>query len=109
MRPPSKRTPGRRGGQHASWVAGLPVATAAALAEGFEPAGAAALQTEKRMINDLAQCGRCGNTMPARLLDAVLLNQEGNEASEEAYCEACFPSVRVIAADRWRPLGDELP
>ena len=49
-------------------------------------------------------CGRCKRWMHPHLLDTVLLDANGSDASEKAYCRRCHPHVRVVDADRWRPL-----
>lgn len=59
------------------------------------------------MVEDMARCGRCHREMPARLLDAVLLDPDGNDASDEGYCLMCFPFARKIVGDIWRPLYDD--
>lgn len=56
------------------------------------------------MNEDYSNCDGCKQRFPARLLDAVLLDQEGNEASAEAYCKTCFPKFKRFACDEWRPL-----
>ncbi len=53
---------------------------------------------------DEMACDGCKRTFPARLLDAVLLDEDGNEASAEAYCERCFPRFKRVAGDTWKPL-----
>jgi hypothetical protein len=50
-------------------------------------------------------CSDCGRVMSANLLDAVLLDPDGNDASAEAYCRQCWPRHRVVDGDRWRENG----
>jgi hypothetical protein len=58
------------------------------------------------MTEDQSECDGCRRLMPARLLDAVLLDEDGNDASSEAYCEACWPKYQRVQMDIWDPLGD---
>ncbi len=53
---------------------------------------------------DKSPCDGCGRLIDARLLDAVMLDPEGNRCSEEAYCRACHPEHVTIPGDVWRPL-----
>lgn len=51
---------------------------------------------------DKSPCDGCNRVFPARLLDAVLLDEEGNEASDKAYCKSCWPRYKRVPSDRWR-------
>lgn len=52
---------------------------------------------------EFSRCDGCGERHPSGRLDAVLLDEEGSAASDEAYCRRCFPSFAKVAGDRWRP------
>ena len=53
-------------------------------------------------MNEKASCSDCRKVADLHLLDAVLLDAEGREASEELYCEQCWPKHKVVADDMWR-------
>lgn len=55
-------------------------------------------------MNDEAKGGGCGKPTDAALLDAVMLDEDGNRASDEAYCRTCWPRFQRIPIDQWRPL-----
>lgn len=46
-------------------------------------------------------CAKCGKVAE---LDAILLDDGGCNASVEGYCNKCFPHVKVVADDEWRPM-----
>ena len=53
---------------------------------------------------DMSPCDDCGKLTDHRLLDAVLLDKEGNTASGNAYCATCWPKHQRVADDKWRSL-----
>lgn len=55
-------------------------------------------------MDDKATCGSCHKSMDAALLDAVMRDEDGNDASPEAYCKTCWPRFRRVPKDQWRPL-----
>jgi hypothetical protein len=52
----------------------------------------------------MIHCERCKNLFDHRLVDAIMLDDEGNKCSTEVYCEPCFDAVKIVADDEWRPL-----
>lgn len=48
-------------------------------------------------------CDDCGRLYDIGLLDAVLLDVDGNDASEKIYCKQCWPKHKIVADDMWRP------
>lgn len=59
---------------------------------------------KKKRAPDICKCGGCGGLFDAGLLDAVLLDADGNYASAEAYCKACWPKFKRVPGDKWRSL-----
>lgn len=53
---------------------------------------------------DTCPCGKCKRVFAARLVDAVLLDEDGNDASDEAYCRDCWPSMKRISWDTFTEL-----
>lgn len=47
-------------------------------------------------------CGGCKVVFRCQELDAVLLDEEGAEASDVGYCRVCFPKFQVVSYDRHR-------
>lgn len=48
------------------------------------------------------KCADCGNSTPEYLLDTVLLDEEGVEASQALYCQKCWPKHQRVPRDTWR-------
>lgn len=59
-------------------------------------------------MDDKSKCDKCGELYPHTKLDAVFLNASMTEASDEAYCQTCFPSVRRFKWDQWSSLDTDL-
>ncbi len=53
-------------------------------------------------MSELSKCDGCGQLTDANLLDAVLLDPDGNQASDQAYCRWCFPKFVRVAHDTWQ-------
>lgn len=51
-------------------------------------------------------CSNCRAPTPINLLDPLLLDDDGNDASDELYCRVCHPhmALRYRVRDTWRPL-----
>jgi hypothetical protein len=50
----------------------------------------------------MSKCDDCKRPTHIDLLDAVLLDVDGNNASEKLYCEQCWPKHRIVPGDIWR-------
>lgn len=48
------------------------------------------------------RCDGCKRKTPLHLLDAVLLDREGAEASEALYCKTCWHLHKRVEGDMWR-------
>ena len=59
------------------------------------------MQTALNILGRPLKCDDCGELTPINLLDAVLLDPDGNAASDELYCEKCWPKHKVVPNDRW--------
>ncbi len=54
------------------------------------------MQTALNILGRPLKCDECGELTPINLLDAVLLDPDGNAASDELYCEKCWPKHKVV-------------
>lgn len=57
-----------------------------------------------KLTDDKVNCGHCNLEFHHTQVDAVFLNEEQTEASGDAYCQTCFPHVRVFDWDKWTAL-----
>lgn len=48
------------------------------------------------------ECSGCKVETDANLLDALLLDRHGNEATEGGYCAWCHPIWQIVPGDKWR-------
>lgn len=56
----------------------------------------------KTKTPDMCPCGGCKKLFPHWKVDAVLLDEDGNQASAHAYCRGCWPRFKRIACDEFR-------